>query len=221
MFAMLTGNIVQIDEETAVIDCAGVGYLVHASQSTMRNLHQGESARLWIETKVRENEIALYGFLSQEEKYWFNLFVSVQGVGAKAALSILSTLTPEQALFAITSGDKASITRANGIGPKIATRIISELAEKVGNLVMQGANFSSNAIAKSDVSAASKQKEEAPSSGAVSKQLVQELVSALGNLGYNPSDATRVSVKLVQEAGDDISIESLIPAALKELSGNI
>lgn len=218
MFAMLTGNIVQIDEETAIIDCAGVGYLIHASQSTMNQLHQGETARLWIETKVRENEIALYGFLSQEEKYWFNLLVSVQGVGAKAALSILSVLTPEQALFAITSGDKASITRANGIGPKIATRIISELSEKVGNLVMQGASFSSDAVTKGSAPATQKVEASAP---VANRQLVQELVSALGNLGYSPSDATKVSVKLVQEAGDDVSIESLIPAALQELSGNI
>lgn len=213
MFAMLTGNIIHIDEETAIIDCAGVGYLIHASQSTISQLSIGEATRLWVETKVRENEIALYGFLSQEEKYWFNLLISVQGVGAKAALSILSVLTPEQALFAITSGDKASITRANGIGPKIATRIISELSEKVGSLVMQGANFSSSAIVKNSIIEASAPKE--------TKQLVQELVSALGNLGYSPSDATRVGVKLVQEAGDDVSIESLIPAALKELSGNI
>lgn len=214
MIAMLEGKIIHLDVDFLIISCQGVGYEVSVSQTTLDQLYQGEIHQIWVETKMRESEISLYGFLTQEEKKAFNLLTSVQGVGAKAALSILSILNGEALFFAVTSGDKAAITRANGIGPKIATRIISELSEKIGSMMMNGQHISASSVPKAEIPIMKEKQKEAGSSQA----LMQELSSALVNLGYMPSEVAKISAQIISQEGSDQPLEALIPLALKELS---
>ncbi len=210
MIGWLRGNIVHLGDDHAIIDCNGVGYLVHITSHLLQNLHMGEATELWVETRVRESDITLYGFADEAEKSWFNMVTSVQGVGAKGGLAILSVLNHEELLFAISGGDKAAITRANGIGPKIAARIIAELKDKAGSIVMSGGNIA--VTPKRGATTAT----QTATTGNIG--LVQEVASALTNLGYAPSDATRVATMVTQAAGEGATLESLIPQALKELS---
>ncbi len=212
MIGQLKGTIAHISNDTIILDCNGVGYLVSVSSQILHNYGMDEACLLWVETRMRENEITLYGFASEKEKSLFNLVTSVQGVGAKAGMAILSVLSPDDLLLAISSADSAAITRANGVGPKIANRIIAELKDKTGAVVMQ-AGFAQAASA-----AKAKSGDKTPENNNL--QLVQEVASALANLGYTPSEATRAaSLALQQSEGGEASVENLIPLALKELSG--
>ena len=142
MIGKLTGVIDSLNEDGLLLDVNGVGYVVHASSKTIARLGAaGTSASILVETQVREDAITLFGFADHAERDWFRLLRSVQGVGGKVALAILSTLTPNDLIHAVASQDKASVARANGVGPKLAQRIVTELKDKAAGLELgAGAN---------------------------------------------------------------------------------
>lgn len=202
MFAKLTGKLDSTDADTAVIDVNGVGYLVQASRSTLSRLGPvGAAVSVQIETHVREDRIALYGFASLSERDWFRQLITVQGVGPKAALAILSVLPPDSLATALAAGDAKALTRAEGVGPKLATRIASELKSKAATLGL--ADSASPAT---------------PASPALPQGAVADAVSALINLGYGRSEAFSAVAAVKREMGEGADVSSLIKAGLKELS---
>jgi len=205
MIARLKGIIEDIGDDWAVIDVNGVGYLVFASGRTLARLAVGEAAVLFIETHVREDHIHLYGFADTLERDWFKLLTTVQGVGAKVGLAIQSVLSADEVSRAILSGDKAAITRAPGVGPKLAARIISELKDKVGAITL-GQSL------KTEVGAAP--------GGSVdhAQGAVSDAVSALVNLGYSPSQALGVVSEAAGELGEEADVGKLIKAGLAKLA---
>ena len=132
MIAKLTGRIEALEADRCVVDVNGVGYLVQASTRTLAALPAGQLASLLIETQVREDAIVLYGFFEAAEREWFRLLTTVQGVGARVALNILSALSPRDLIAAIQAGDRGALTRAAGVGAKLAVRLLTELREKAG-----------------------------------------------------------------------------------------
>ena len=200
MIAKLKGVVDSVDEGSAVIDVNGVGYLVSASSRTLRNLVAGQEASLLVETIVREDAIALYGFLETAERDWFRILTTVQGVGARVGLSILSTLSPDEIARAIAAQDRASLSRPAGVGPKLAARLATELKDK--------------AAAFGAAPAPTRADEAAP---AAAGSLNEDAVSALVNLGYRRNEAER-AVKSAKAEGAK-EIETLIRGALKRLSG--
>ncbi len=206
MIAKLTGMVDSSGLDSAVIDVAGVGYLIFASKRTLSALpSQGEVASLLIETHVREDHIHLYGFLEAAERDWFNLLCTVQGVGARVALAILSVLTPERLVQAIAAQDKTALTQASGVGPKVAGRIVSELKDKAGTIALGPVAAAAGDGAVAVASAAS---------GGVS----EDAVSALVNLGYRRVEAFGAVARAAGQLGDEASVESLIRVGLKELA---
>lgn len=206
MIARLKGLIDSLGEDWAVIDCNGVGYLVSCSGRTLARLEAGTACALHVETQVREESISLFGFLETGERDWFRLLTTVQGVGAKVALSILSVAPPEQLLQIIAAGDKAGLTRANGVGPKLAVRILTELKDKAGKIALGG--FAPGGV--KDALAAS-----APLPAASSR--MEDAVSALVNLGYKRLEAFQAVGETVRELGDEADSPTLIRASLKRL----
>lgn len=206
MIGKLTGKLDSSGDDWAMIDVGGVGYVVFCSGRTLSRLpFAGETASVLIETHVREDHIHLYGFIDQGERDWYRLLSTVQGVGAKMALSILSTLGPEELLQAIAAQDKTSLTRASGVGPKIAGRITSELKEKAGGIAL--GNMAADLTGSSSAVAV------APAGG-----LSEDAISALVNLGYRRAEAFGAVGKAVHELGKEASVEALIRVGLKELS---
>jgi Holliday junction DNA helicase RuvA len=208
MIGKLRGIVDTVGADHAIIDAGGVGYEVACSSRTLAALPPpGETTTLSIETHVREDAIRLYGFLTQAERGWFRLLQSVQGVGAKVALSVLSTLDIDQLASAVALQDKSMVTRAPGVGPKVALRIVNELKDKAPPLAIAGA-------AASEPSAA-------PLNGvkpAASATLpIAEAVSALVNLGYASLQANAAVAAAMQKAGEAPQTESLIRLSLKEL----
>ena len=201
MIAKLTGLIDQKGEGWAIIDVSGVGYLVFCSSRTLSRLAIEEVASLVVETHVREDHIHLYGFLEQSECSWFKLLTTVQGVGAKVGLGIQSVLGPKELSDAILAQDKGMITRAPGVGPKLATRLLTELKDKVGGMASV-APAMAGAIAASDTDRAA----------------MEDAVSALVNLGYRRGDAFGAVTGAMRSIGDDAGVEDLIRAGLKELT---
>lgn len=207
MIAALTGKLDSIGPDRAVIDVGGVGYLVFASAKTLARLpRQGEGIKLLIETHVREDHIHLYGFLEAAERDWFRLLLSVQGVGARVALAIQSVLTPDELATAIAAQDKAAIVRAEGVGPKLAQRIVSELKDKAGELALGAVPAGRSADAG-----------EAMPAGGVGTP-TGDAVSALVNLGYGRSEAFGAVNAAAKSLGGAASTEALITAGLKELA---
>jgi len=195
----LTGLVDSTGDDWVILDVRGVGYLVFCSGRTLGLLPpSGGSATLWIETHVREDHIHLFGFADPAEHDWFKLLHSVQGVGAKMALSILSTLSPHELVRAIAAQDKASLSRAHGVGPKLAGRIASELKDKAGGLAL-------GPVA-------------AVNGGGRGPEVSEDAVSALVNLGYRRAEAFAAVAKASGELGAKASVESLIKAGLKELA---
>jgi Holliday junction DNA helicase RuvA len=206
MIGKLRGLVDTISTDHAIIDTGGVGYEVACSARTLAALPQpGEPVTLSIETHVREDAIKLYGFLTQAERSWFRLLQSVQGVGAKVALSILSTLDISQLASAIALQDKSMVTRAPGVGPKVALRIVNELKDKAPSLAISAA--SASAAPLNGVK---------PAAAAVSP--VAEAVSALVNLGYPPIQANAAVANAIEKAGEAQHTEALIRLSLKELA---
>ncbi len=206
MIAKLTGLIDEVGDDWAVIDVSGVGYLVFCSGRTLGRLVPGEAASLVIETHVREDHIHLYGFLEQSERAWFKLLTTVQGVGAKVGLGILSALSGEELMQAIAAADKATITRAPGVGPKLAARLLTELKDKVATIALGPAAGLGGADAQGI----------APQ-GAVDGTTA-EAVSALVNLGYSASHALTAVSAAAGKLGDSAGLEELIRAGLGELA---
>lgn len=201
MIGKLTGTVDSVGAETAIIDVGGVGYLVHCSSRTLANLPRGgEAASLAIETHVREDMIRLYGFASELERDWFRLLQGVQGVGAKVALAILGTLSTGDLAHAVAGGDKTAVSRAPGVGPKLATRIVAELKDKgpEGTAVDLGLPVED-------------------ASGALPRN-VGDAVSALVNLGYGGPQAAAAVAIAVQALGQEAATAALIRSGLKHLS---
>ena len=198
MISKLKGIIDTITENQIIIDVGGVGYGVFAPSKTISQLTLNSPATLWIETIVREDSITLYGFSSQIEHDFFNLLTTVQGIGPKAGIAILSALTPQQISTAILSWDAKSFTTANGIGKKTAERIITELKDKVGktNINIELANISKEM--KND-------------------SIAEDTISALQNLGYTRSQSFEVVMRLIN-SNPMISMNDLIKLALKEIN---
>jgi holliday junction DNA helicase RuvA len=202
MIAKLTGLLDHIGSEGAVIDVGGVGYLVFASTRTLGRLPPpGEAARLLIETHVREDHIHLYGFVDAAERDWFRLLTTVQGVGAKVALAILSAVAPDHLTLTIVSQDKAMLARADGVGPKLAARIVNELKDKVGSLALAATNAAAPA---------------APST--TDAGVTCDAVSALVNLGYRRAEAFGAVTAAARRLGGDAKVDALIRAGLQELA---
>ncbi|PKR56427.1 Holliday junction branch migration protein RuvA [Thalassospira lohafexi] len=232
MIAKLRGIIDFIGEDSVIIDVNGVGYLVFASRRTLSMLPaKGGDAGLMIETHVREDHIHLYGFADNAEKQWFSLLTTVQGVGAKVALALLSVLSPTDLLRALAAQDTTALCRAPGIGPKVATRIVGELKDKAAKLNLGPVAAPTPVTeAAAPAKSASKSKKTSKSSDDVSADtasvepivddgvVLADAVSALVNLGYGRSEAFGAVGKAAQLAGDDKSIDTLIRLGLKELS---
>ncbi|MGB1869717.1 MAG: Holliday junction branch migration protein RuvA [Candidatus Puniceispirillaceae bacterium] len=204
MIAQLRGTVVHTDTQLIIIDVQGVGYAVHVSGRTQGQLSalSGEVSIL-TEMQVREDSMTLFGFVDAAERDAFRLLITVQGVGAKAAMAILSVLDPNALTDAIVAGDKAMVARADGVGPKIAQRVVNELSEKIGKIPSLGGGT----IGADFAGAAS------DSADAV---IQQDAVSALVNLGYGRSEAHAAVVR-AQRAGADATVSSLIAAALREM----
>ena len=203
MIAKLKGTVDAIDGDSAVIDVNGVGYLVAASARTLRDLVTGGPASLLVETIVREDAIALYGFLETAERDWFRILTTVQGVGARVALSILSTLSPQEIARAIAAQDRATLSRPAGVGPKLAARLATELKDK--------------AAAFGVAPAPSKLAEAAPSAVA-GGSVNEDAVSALVNLDYRRVEAFGAVARVTQRLGPDAKLDAVIRAALQELA---
>lgn len=204
MIAKLSGSIAQIDDQQAILDVHGVGYAVNVSGRTQGQLGtKGGKVTLLIEMQVREDSMTLFGFLDVAERDAFRLLISVQGVGAKAAMAILSVLAPADLNNAIISGDKAMVARADGVGPKIAQRVVNELSEKIGKIATLGGALS---IGNAD-----------GGTGGAASGLVGDAVSALANLGYGQAEA-HSAVMRVQTKSPSDNLSDVIAAALREIS---
>jgi Holliday junction DNA helicase RuvA len=195
MIAHLKGRLDSTGIDHAVIDVGGVGYLVGASSRTLAALGAaGEAAMLHTEMLVAEDSIRLVGFAHAAERDWFRLLTGVQGVGARVALAILSTLEPADLSRAVASGDKAMVARANGVGPKLAARIVLELKDRVGGIALPAAAGGLSAP-----------------SGAGS-----DAVSALLNLGFRPAEAASAVASAEEELGADGTLDALVRLALRK-----
>jgi Holliday junction DNA helicase RuvA len=198
MIALLTGRIEALEDGRCVVDVNGVGYLVHASSRTLSALPQPPAAaRLLIETQVREDAIQLFGFADSAERDWFRLLTTVQGVGPRVALSVLSALSPRDLISAIAAGDRASLTRASGVGARLAVRLLTELREKAGAM---------------------------PSSPGISLPTAQsagvasDALSALVNLGYRRPEAQPAVARVVERLGETAALDAVIRESLRELA---
>lgn len=196
MIGKLTGLIDSIGEDTVILDVNGVGYRVHAPARVLGSLKPGARASLVVETQIREEEIRLFGFESETERQWFLVLQTVQGVGARVALAVLSVLSPAELTRAAMFGDKAMFGRAAGVGPKLAQRLASELKDKVPEGPMSAAPIKI-----------------AP----VSDSAMNDALSALMNLGYAHSDAARALMSVADAPDVHGDVAALIRAGLKEL----
>jgi Holliday junction DNA helicase RuvA len=193
MIARIFGTLAEISADSAVIDVAGVGYLVHCSARTLEGLGAiGATVQLSTELQVREDAWTLFGFGTQSERDALRALTSIQGVGGRLALAILSTLSPDELSRAVANDDKAMIGRANGVGPKLAARIANELRGKLGAPGLGGS------VA-------------APSGG-----IASDALSALANLGFKPAEASSAVAAAQDELGPDASLDALVRLALRK-----
>lgn len=198
MIAKLRGILDDTGADCAVIDVAGVGYLVHCSAKTLAALGApGEACTVFTDLQVSENDMRLLGFAEAAERDWFRLLTQVQGVGSKVALAILSALTPHDLATACAQGDAAMVARANGVGPKLAGRIVNELKDKAGAIPGGAAGVVA-----------------APRGGASA-----DAVSALENLGFRPATASRAVAEALAELGESADESELIRVALRRAAG--
>jgi Holliday junction DNA helicase RuvA len=205
----LRGRVDESAEDHLLLDVQGVGYLVHASARTLNRLAgKGEAAELLVETIVREDAIQLFGFAERAERDWFRLLTTVQGVGTRHALAILSVLAPDDLATAVAAQDKKAVARANGVGPKLAGRITAELKEKAGSVALGPAAQAPGAAAAPA----------GPQADAAGAEVSEDAVSALTNLGYKRSDAFAAVAAASRRIGGDAGLQRLITEGLKELS---
>ena len=212
MIAQLTGRISQTDMSSVVLDVNGVGYLVNVTGKTLSQLTgRQDEVCLLTDLQVREDSMTLFGFLSETDRQAFKLLQTVQGVGAKAALSILTVLTADELATAILSADKAMVSRADGVGPKLAARIVNELAQKTASLTPPSLGMPSAAGSSSD----------SPSSDSAAAPQTQpvfnDALSALCNLGYSRSEAFAALQSASSDEGTD-DLSQLIAAGLRHLA---
>lgn len=199
MFYSLTGSLIKTGAGFAVVECGGVGFMCQTSNYTLAEISSEKTVTLYTYLNVREDALDLFGFSDEYELEWFRLLISVNGVGPKAALAILSELTPDKLALSISASDVKEITRAPGIGPKIAQRIILDLKDKVKGIVSESVSQQTSAV------------------GAVNDMPnTSEAVAALTMLGYSQSDAS-VAVSKIDPS---LSVEDIIRQALRVLSGN-
>lgn len=201
MIAKLSGRLDATGEDWAVVDVGGVGYLVHCSSRTLASLGEvGEACTVHTELQVSENDMRLLGFADQAERDWFRLLTGVQGVGSKVGLAILSALSTGELRDACGRGDAAMVARAQGVGPKLAGRIVNELKDKAGGMPGGSGGFAVAAAAA------------AGSKGA-------DAASALENLGFKPAVAAQAVARALEELGEGASEGDLIRVALKKAAG--
>lgn len=204
MIGKLKGTIDEIGDDYVLVDVHGVCYVAFCSARTLSRIGSvGEACVLVIETYVREDQLKLFGFMTALERDWFNLLQSVQGVGAKVALAILSVLTPGELANAIALQDKTAVSRANGVGPKVAVRIVTELKNKAPAFA---GDASANIGLKQELGEG------------VASAPVSDAVSALTNLGYSRDQAANAVAAAMKTAGDGADSAKLIRLGLKELS---
>lgn len=200
MIAKLSGRLDETGEDWAIVDVQGVGYLVHSSTKTLAALGEvGEACTVHTDLQVSENDMRLLGFATSDERDWFRMLTQVQGVGSKVGLAILSALSTGELRDACAAGDAASVARANGVGPKLAGRIVNELKDKAGAL--PGGGSPGGTVA-------------APSGGAGA-----DAVSALENLGFKPAVAAQAVARAQAELGENAGEGELIRVALKRAAG--
>jgi len=197
MIAMLAGVVDQVTADALVLDVNGVGYLVYCSSRTLaRAPKRGERLKLLVETHVREDHIHLFGFADEAERSWFRLLTTVQGVGARLALAVLSVLAPDALATAILAQDRAALARAEGVGSKLAQRIANELKDKVGAMALGPAAAT-------------------PAAGETAA--TTDAVSAHVTLGYQRSDAYGAVAAAARRLGPQAALDALIRAGLREL----
>jgi len=200
MIARLKGLLDETGADWAVIDVAGVGYLVHCSSKTLAALgERGDACTVFTDLQVSENDMRLLGFADAAERDWFRLLTQVQGVGSKVALAILSALSTAELQAACAQGDAAMVARANGVGPKLASRIVNELKDKAGALPGGGSGAMAAAIPMRGSSA--------------------DAASALENLGFKPAVAAQAVARAIEELGESAPEGDLIRVALKRAAG--
>ena len=200
MIAKLTGTLDEFGPDWALIDIAGVGYLVHCSAKTLAALGiRGDAVTIHTEMQVSENDVRLIGFASGAERAWFRLLTGVQGVGSKMALAVLSALAVEDLQRACAAGDAATVARAQGVGPKLAARIVNELKERAGTLPMAPGAIATAPIPAGSASA--------------------DAVSALQNLGFKPVVASAAVAHAIDELGQSAGLNDLVRVALRKASG--
>lgn len=201
MIYSVTGELVHIEPNHVVVDCGGIGYSIKTSMTTVSKLPQkGEKIMLYTHLHVRENDLELFGFCDKSELSTFKMLITISGVGPKAAISILSNLTPEKFALCVATGDAKSLTKAQGIGLKTAQRIVLELKDKISKEQIASGVVSDTVF---DISN--------------NKGNASEAISALVVLGYAQSDATQVITKL----DSNLSVEEMIKHGLKALAGNL
>jgi Holliday junction DNA helicase RuvA len=205
MIGRLRGKVEAMGEQTAIVDVGGVGYEVACSSRALRNFRIGEEVTLSIDTHVRADAIRLFGFQSEVERSWFRTLQNVQGVGSKVALSILSVLSTPDLATAIALGNWQAVEQANGVGKKLAMRVVAELKDKAPAL----------SIAGLDVPAGTKAGATPPPAEG---NAAAEAISALSNLGYQPAQASGAVAVAVRELGADADVAKLIRRSLKELA---
>ncbi len=198
MIGKLTGTVDTVSEDHAILDVGGVGYLVSCPNSTLSKLSAGNTASLIIETRITDETIKLYGFSSAEEREWFRLLQTVQNVGARVALNVLSALSSRELERALALSDKAAIGRAQGVGPKLALRIVTELKDKAPAMMLRG-------HADETVAHAAPRGPEA------------DAVAALTGLGYSPTQASEVVARVARELGE-VPVEVLIRECLRHMA---
>ena len=206
MIGKLKGKVDAVGESFLVIDVNGVGYEVQASSRTLRNLKPGDNVSLTIDTHVREDAIRLFGFQSEFERSWFRTLQSIQGVGAKVALSVLGVLAPQEIASAVALGNWAAVEEAPGVGKKLAQRIVAELKDKAPALSLGGHVLPASGAATPSAS-------DGPLGMAFA-----EALSALTNLGYNPAQASAAVAVASKDLGDAADTAGLIKRSLKELA---
>ena len=198
MIARLAGRVAAIEDAACILDVNGVGYLVQASTRTLAALPAAPAiATLLVETHVREDAILLYGFADAAERDWFRLLTTVQGVGGKVALGVLSALAPRDLAAAILAGDRAGLTRAPGVGPRLAARLLTELREKAGGMPATAG---------------------LPAPPPIAAGVAEDALSALVNLGYRRAEAQPALARVLDRLGADAPIGTLIRDTLRELA---
>ena len=203
MIGKLKGLVDAVGEGHVIVDVNGVGYEVQASTRTLSTLALGQQVSLSIETHVREDATRLYGFTSELERAWFRILQTIQGVGSKVALAVLGTLSPQELANAIALQNWAAVEQSQGVGKKLAQRIVAELRDKAPALSVAGLSVPQATKAGSAVPA---------------NDAVAEAISALTNLGYQPAQASQAVAAALQDLGDDADTPRLIRAGLKELA---